>query len=178
MKFVSLVLVMVLFSACGYSPSAKFSREVVGEKISTSVHISSSDPENTVIVKDAVDAAIIKVFHASLTTKAFAQTHLALTLSNPSYSPVQYDADGFVTAYRTHISLSIKRTTGESTKSYTAKGTYDFGITPAAVISDRQRYEAIQFSAEKAIRSFVAQVSSEGTRPKEEEKETEVKKED
>lgn len=70
MKLISLFLVMLLFTACGYTPSAKFSRAVVGESISTSVVISAIDPENTVVIKDAVDAAIIEVFHASLTDKS------------------------------------------------------------------------------------------------------------
>ena len=165
---ISLVLVMLLFSACGYKPSAKFSRQVVGEKISTSVVISAVDPENTVIIKDAVDAAIIEVFHASLTTRALSQTHLALRLGNPSYSPVQYDSNGFIVAYRTRISLSIIRTTNGISKNYTAKGTYDFSITPNAIITDKQRFDAIKFSSTKAIKSFVAQVSAEGAREKKE----------
>ena len=164
MKLISLFLIMLMFSACGYTPSAKFSRQIVGDSISTSVVISAVDPENTVIVKDAVDSAIIKVFHATLTTRELSNTHLELTLGNPSYSPIQYDAEGFVASYRTTISLGITRTTGEVSKSYSVKGTYDFAIKQNAIISDKDRFEAIQASAEKAIRSFVAQVSSEGSR--------------
>ena len=63
------IFILLIISACGYKPSSKFSRAVLGEKISTSVIISSQDPENTVIIKDAVDSAIIEVFHASLTQK-------------------------------------------------------------------------------------------------------------
>jgi len=164
MKWISILLVTLLFSACGYTPSAKFSREVVGESISTSVNISAIDPENTVIIKDAVDSAIIEVFHASLTDRETSKTHLELTLGNPSYSPIQYDKDGFVVSYRTSISLSINRITDEKSKSYSAKGTYDFAITPNAIVSDKQRFDAIKFSSVKAIRSFVAQVSAEGAR--------------
>jgi len=155
---------MVFMTACGYKPSAKFARAVVGEKISTSVKISLVDPENTVIIKDAVDAAIINVFHASLVPKSDSQTHLVLQLSNPSYTPIQYDSDGFIVAYRTTINLRILRTSKNETKNYVAKGTYDFSITPNAVISDKERFDAIKFSSEKAIRAFVAQVSAEGTR--------------
>ena len=168
MKIVSLFLIVLLFSACGYKPSAKFSRVVVGEKISTSVVISAVDPENTVIIKDAVDSAIIEVFHASLVSKAFSSTHLVITLGNPSYSPVQYDSDGFIVAYRTSITLSILRETETESKNYAAKGTYDFTITPNAVITDKERFDAIKFSSSKAIKSFVAQISAEGARTKDE----------
>jgi len=115
----SIILFLILANlvGCGYTPSAKFARQTMGDKISTSVIISAVDPENTVIMKDAVDSAIIKVF--------------------------------------THAGIK---------KTYTAKGNYDFEIAPNAVISDQQRFEAIGFSVEKAIRSFVAQVSAEGAR--------------
>jgi hypothetical protein len=160
------ILVFVLFGvlACGYKPSAKFSREVVGERISTDVVISAQDPENTVIIKDAVDAAIVKIFHASLTSRASSQTHLQLSISDPSYSPIQYNSDGYVIAYRTTVILTIVRYHNGLSKSYTAKGTYDFSIHPNAIISDQERFEAIKFSSEKAIKSFLAQVSAEGAR--------------
>ena len=166
MKLVAFALIIALFSGCGYKPSAKFSRAVVGEKISTSVKISLIDPENTVIIKDAVDSAIIEVFHASLVPEDVSQTHLVLGLSDPSYSPIQYDSDGFIVAYRTTVNLKILRKTKDISKNYLVKGTYDFSITPNAVITDKERFDAIKFSAEKAIKSFVAQVSAEGAREK------------
>ncbi|MFT5659985.1 MAG: hypothetical protein ACI9TV_000619 [Sulfurimonas sp.] len=166
MKFIYFLLVALLLSGCGYKPSAKFSRGVVGEKISTSVTISLIDPENTVIIKDAVDAAIIKVFHASLVPENISQTHLLLGLSDPSYLPIQYDSDGFIVAYRTTVSLKILRTTKNISKNYNVKGTYDFSITPNAVITDKERFDAIKFSSVKAIKSFVAKVSAEGARAK------------
>jgi hypothetical protein len=160
------VLAFVLFGilACGYKPSAKFSREVVGERISTDVVISAQDPENTVIIKDAVDAAIVKVFHASLTPRASSQTHLQLSILNPSYAPIQYNSEGYVIGYRTTITLNIMKYHGGLSKRYIAKGTYDFSIQPNAIISDQERFEAIKFSSEKAIRAFLAQISAEGTR--------------
>ena len=171
MKFIYIFVIMLLVHGCGYIPSAKYSRAVVGENISTSVVISAIDPENTVIIKDAVDAAIIEVFHASLVSKENSTTHLVLSLGNPSYSPIQYDSDGFIIAYRTSISLNILRNTeGEDSKAYSASGTYDFSVTPNAIISDKQRFDAIKFSSVKAIRSFVAQVSSEGARRETEKK--------
>jgi len=161
----SLILVLGLAS-CGYKPSSKFSRDIMGEKISTSVRISAQDPENTVIIKDAVDEAIIEVFHASLVDRANSQTHLNLSISNPSYSPIVYDSDGFVIGYRMNVSLNIARYHDGVTKSYSVKGTHDFTVAPNAIVTDQQRFDAIRFSAAKAIRSFVAKVSAEGARAK------------
>jgi hypothetical protein len=165
-KVVVLVLISLMISACGYQPSSKFARSVVGEKISTSVVISAQDPENTVIIKDAVDEAIIEVFHASLTSRELSDTHLTLSIGNPSYSPVQYDSNGFIIGYRTSMSLNIKRYKNGKTKNYTTKGTYDFSISPNAVITDKERFDAIKYSSEKAIKAFLAQVSAEGARSK------------
>jgi len=164
LKVLVLISVVTLFSACGYKPSAKYSREVVGESISTSVTISAEDPENTVIIKDAVDSAIVEVFHASLTSRNYSDTHLSLNISPPSYTPVQYNNDGYVIAYRTTITLVITRETSGVKKRYSTNGTYDFSIVPNAVITDQERFDAIKFSAAKAISAFVAKVSAEGSR--------------
>ncbi len=166
MKIVLSLLIVLGFASCGYKPSAKFSRDVMGEKISTSIIISAQDPENTVIIKDAVDEAIIEVFHASLHDRATSDTHLVLSIANPSYTPIVYDKDGFVIAYRMKIELSIVSYHSGAIKRYRASGTHDFAVTPNAVVTDQERFEAIQFSAAKAIRSFVAQVSAEGARSK------------
>ena len=148
---------------CGYKPSAKYSREVTGEKISTSVMISQMDPENTVLIKDAVDTAILEIFHASITSRAQSDTHLDISMSAPSYTPIQYNEQGFVTGYRTTINLRIVRhTKNEQPKTYSVKGTYDFAIEPNAIITDQERFNAIKSASAKAIVSFIAQVSAEG----------------
>jgi hypothetical protein len=157
-------LSLLIISGCGYRPSSKYARDVVGEKISTSVVISAQDPENTVLIKDAVDAAVIQVFNASLVEKRYATTYLTLRISNPSYSAIQYNTDGYIIAYRATIRLGIVRETEGKKKTYSAKGTYDFNIEPNAVVTDQERFNAIKFSAVKAIASFVAQVSAEGSR--------------
>ncbi len=157
-------VLILLFAACGYKPSAKYARESLGEKISTNVVISAEDPENTVLVKDAVDAAIIDVFHASLVKRANSDAHLDISISTPSYTPIQYDENGFVIAYRMTITLHIKRFKNGKAKNYTAQGYYDFAVEPNALVTDQQRFEAIRNAAQKAIVSFVAQVSAEGAR--------------
>jgi hypothetical protein len=160
------ILIFIIFNliACGYRPSAKYARQTLGDKISTEVIISLVDPENTVILKDAVDSAIIKVFQASLVKKSKSDTHLILEMRAPRYTPVNYDTNGYVIGYRMTVTLSITKLHAGVKKVYTAKGNYDFEVTPNAVISDQQRFEAIGYSVEKAIRSFIAQVSAEGAK--------------
>jgi glycerophosphoryl diester phosphodiesterase len=164
LKFILFGFLLFELSGCGYKPSSKYSRKVVGEKISTNVVVSAQDPENTVLIKDAVDTAIIETFRASLVDKKHADTDLTFSISQPSYTPIQYNADGYVIAYRATITLRITRKTKDIRKNYNAVGTYDFGIAPNAVITDQERFDAIKYSAQKAIASFVAQVSAEGSR--------------
>ena len=166
MRLLLLSFILLSFVSCGYTPSSKFARNVMGEKISTSIIISAQDPENTVIIKDAIDEAIIEVFHASLTDKSVSDTHLVLSINNTSYTPIVYDKDGFVIAYRMSVGLSIIRHHNGLSKKYRAIGTHDFAVEPNAVVTDLERFKSIRFSATKAIRSFVAQVSAEGARAK------------
>jgi len=161
--------VAILLSSCGYKPSAKYARVVVGEKVSTSVVISLQDPENTVLIKDALDSAILKVFHESLRPRNIADTHLNIFMSDIEYQPVQYNNDGFVVAYRAYIKLKIERKTHDKKELYITKGTYDFAIDANSIVSNQQRFEAIENSSIKAIKSFVAKVAAQGARTQQEE---------
>lgn len=163
--FVSFALLFLL-SGCGYTPNAKFSRDILGEKISTSVIISAQDPQNTVVIKDAVDKAVIEVFHASLVSEDKSDSHLVIKMVTPIYTPIVYDENGFVTGYRMSIVLNITKHTKESSKSYNTKGFHDFSVAPNAIVTDQDRFKAIGFAAQRAIKAFVAQVSAEGARAK------------
>ncbi|MDD2652644.1 MAG: hypothetical protein PHX44_06305 [Sulfurimonas sp.] len=153
-------------SGCGYAPNAKFSRDVMGEKISTSVVVSAEDPQNTVVIKDAVDKAVIEVFQASLTTKEASDSHLVIKMGKPTYTPVVYDENGYVTGYRMSVVLHIERDSKGVSKKYQTRGFHDFSVAPNAIVTDQDRFNAIGFAAQRAIRAFVAQVSAEGARAK------------
>ncbi|WP_457743234.1 hypothetical protein [Sulfurimonas sp.] len=163
-KLLIIMFIIVVVSGCGYKPSAKYARNVLGNKINTSVVISSQNPENTVVIKDAVDTALVEIFHTSLTDSKYADTHLTISLNQPIYTPIQYNADGFVVAYRATIVLYITRESKTLKKRYISKGTYDFSVLPNAVFTDQERFDAIKFGSAKAISSFIAQVSAEGSR--------------
>ena len=165
--FIFAPLLIILFTGCGYKPSAHYTKNVVGETVSTEVVISMQDPENTVIIKDALDSAVIMRFRSSLRDRGHAKTHLRISLGTVHFVPIQYDANGYVSTYRTTVRLNIVRKTEGVSKNYSVKGTYDFSIEPNAIISDQARFDAIRFSSAKAIDSFIAKVSAEGTRSQE-----------
>jgi len=161
-KISLLLAIFISFSSCGYKSSAKFGRVVLGERVSTTVIISSQDPENSVLIKDAIDSAVLEVFHASLTKRKYAQSHLNIYLSNIEYTPLQYDKYGYIVAYRAMTTLKIIKIKNQKSKTYITHGFYDFSIVANAVMTDKERFDAINLGALKAIKSFVAQVSAEG----------------
>lgn len=157
---------MVFATSCGYRPSAKFAREELGQKISTSVIISAQDPENTVVIKDALDSAIVEVFQASLVGKTESDTHLDISIGSMIYTPTVYDKDGYVIGYRMAIILNIKSRKNADIKNYNTRGFYDFSVSPNSLLTDQDRFDAIKFSSEKAIKSFIAKISADGAKSK------------
>ncbi|DAB39386.1 MAG: hypothetical protein A2552_01485 [Sulfuricurvum sp. RIFOXYD2_FULL_44_160] len=153
---------LILLSGCGYQPSSYYAKRVVGESVSTEVVVRMEDPQNTVIIKDAVDTAVITKFRTSLVPKNSAQTHLKISIGGVSFRPLRYDTNGYVITYRAAVSMRISRTTDGKISSYSTRGMYDFEIEPNAIISDQARFEAIRQGAQKAIDAFVAQVAAQG----------------
>jgi len=159
--------ILLFLTSCGYRPSAEFARAALGESVSTSVIISEIDPENTVLIKDALDRAIIETFRTSLVAEQDAKTHLEIKMTNPSYVPIQYNSNGYVIAYRMVLYLHVlQKDKKDPTKQqrYKTRGTYDFTVEPNAVVTDLQRFNAIRESAKKALASFSAQVSARKAR--------------
>jgi hypothetical protein len=161
-QLLALLSLFILQSGCGYKPSAHYARAVVGEKVSTEVVISIQDPENTVLIQDAIQTAVITRFRSALTKRSEADTHLRIDLQHVAFTPLQYDVNGYIIVYRTRVTLQITRETGKSLRNYTVKGVYDFNIEPNAIISDQARFDAIRYGAQKAIDAFTAQVAAEG----------------
>ena len=158
-------LSLTMLAGCGYRPTSRAAKPVLGESVSTRVVISMQDPDNTVLLKDALNEAVVNRFRTRLTDAAHAQTHLLIALRNTEFIPVQYDTNGYIISYRAIVTLEITRTRGEKTEHYFTKGTHLFTIEPNAIISDLVRYEAIKYGSEKALDSFVAKVANEGVAP-------------
>lgn len=170
-KTVTSVLLSLWLAGCGYAPASHYAKNVVGESVSTEVIISMEDPQNTVIIKDAVDKAVITKFRTALRPKHSAKTHLTISIGGVGFSPLQYDTNGYVITYRATVTMNISRVTEGKSASYATTGVYDFAIEPNAIITDQARFEAISQGAEKAIDAFIAKLAAEGAKPpKEEEK--------
>ncbi|MDD5051720.1 MAG: LPS assembly lipoprotein LptE [Sulfuricurvum sp.] len=161
----ALILVFALVG-CGYQPASHYAQSVVGESVSTEVIVSMEDPQNTVLIKDAVDMAVITKFRTSLVSKNASQTHLKISISSVSFIPLQYNINGYVTTYRTTVFMNIERIKGDQHQMYTTTGMYDFAIEPNSIISEQARFEAISQGSQKAIDAFIAQISAQGANSK------------
>lgn len=157
------IIAVIMFAGCGYTSGAHYAQSVVGNSVSTEVLISMEDPQNTVIIKDAIDTAVITKFRTSLTSKNASQTHLKIQIGSVTFSALRYDTNGYVTTYRTTVKMNIDRMTQDKKRSYVTSGMYDFDIKPNAIISDQARFNAISVSAQKAIDAFIATVAAEGS---------------
>jgi hypothetical protein len=164
MKSVLALALALVISGCGYAPASHYAKNVVGESVSTEVVISMEDPQNTVIIKDAVDTAIITKFRTALVGKESSKTHLKFSITSVGFSPLRYDTNGYVITYRTTVSIGVVRTSVDSNENYHVSGMYDFDIIPNAIISDQARFEAIRQASQKGIDNFIAQVAAQGSR--------------
>ena len=158
------LLILVFFSGCGYKPTYIYTKKVLGDDIYVDVDISLKDPQNSVLITDAINEAVISKFRSNLTRdKKSASSKLYLSLSSVSFKPIQYDENGYVIAYKTYVTLKTKYIDRyKRSKTLTTSGTYDFNIEANSIISDNKRFEAIKFAALKAIDELISKISIKG----------------
>jgi hypothetical protein len=189
-KKLILVLVSLFIVGCGgYSPSMKYAQQELNNNIYTEVQIKVKDPENSVIIKDSIKELVIKKFNAKLVDKEHSDTRLYIDFSEPSFSDLQYDDDGYVTMKRAKVTIHTsyesdrdncpKSTTsnkynlkikdsyksldsGKCTKKgmISTSGTYDFSITSNTnTVTDQQRFTAIKSASSKALDELISRLS-------------------
>lgn len=164
MKHFLLVLtVLFSFVACGYKPSVQYVKAVLSENVYTQIEIDLRDPENAVFVKDALNQAVIERFGGRLVSQAQADSQLFIRLESVTFSPAQYDENGFVVAYNNTVSLKIHSIDKKrKEKTYHVSGHYDFPVEANSVISETSRFNAIKEASKKALNHFIARLSYEG----------------
>jgi hypothetical protein len=146
--------------SCGYKPTSIYTKEILGDKIYTEVAISLEDPENSVLIKDAINEAVVSHFRSSIVSKDKADSLFYITLNSVSFVPIQYDKHGYVIAYKTHVGLKTKYIDkNRKTHEIYTKGNYDFPIESSSIISDTKRFEAIKFASQKALDAVRSQIA-------------------
>lgn len=159
------LLIAVFISGCGYKPSSYYAKRALGEKIYAEVKISRQDPRNSVLIKDAVNEAVVNRFSAKLVSKEEADSILHVKISSISFSPIVYDIYGYVIAYKTTVVLAIEyEGANKKVEKLTVSGEYDFSIESNSVISDSNRFEAIRAAATDSLDEFVSKIAIQGLR--------------
>ena len=169
-KIFMLIVSMFMIIGCGYKPSSYYEKIVLGDKIYAKVLMDIQNPENSVLVKDAINEAIVSKFKSKIVAKKiYADSQLYVKFNNIYFKPIAYDKDGYIISYKAEVSLDIKYIDKAGQQnSFTVNGSYDFPIEPNSVISDTKKFEAIKFSSYKAISEFVSKISILGAIKKDE----------
>ncbi len=162
MKFIYFLLPLLLIG-CGYKPSSVYTKKVLGKNIHVNVNISRKDPKNSVLIKDAVNEAVVGRFDAKLVKKKDADTDVVVSIGSVSFTPLSYDKDGYVISYKTKVVLNASYKTGNgNSQAFSTSGEFDFPITANSVISDTKRFEAIKYASKDAVNEIISKITIMG----------------
>lgn len=156
---------VVIVTACGFKPTSVYTKKVLGDRIYVKVETSLQDPENSVLIRDALNEAVINKFKARLSQEADATATLFTTLKRVDFQPIEFDKNGYVIAYKTNVLLQT-RFWDRLHKVHTVEttGDFDFNIESNSVISDTKRFNAIKEAAQKSIDAFISKISVQGVK--------------
>ncbi|NOZ89753.1 MAG: hypothetical protein GXO60_00545 [Epsilonproteobacteria bacterium] len=157
------ILILFIFIGCGYRPSSHFVPQTIGERVYTEVDVSLSDPQNAVLIKDALQKALYSRIKTVVTTKDRADSTIKVSYKSIKFIPLQYDRNGYVVYYQAHISLKFEFIKGDKRDERVIVGRYEFPIRPSAIISTSLRFEAIQKGSMRALDEFLAYLETKGS---------------
>ncbi len=159
MRRIFLAAILLLFAGCGYKSAKAYVDEVVGERLYVQTSLLLRDPQNAVLIKDAINKALQERFGKRLVSYKSADTKIFVDVKRVDFLPLEYDRYGYVIYYRTKVALAFNVVRGKHTQHLVTKGFYDFPIEPNTVITDTLRFIAIKEAANKAIDAFIAKLS-------------------
>lgn len=159
MKYI--VIICIIFIGCGYHPIVFYSKQSLGNSIYVDVKINLSDPENSVIAKDALNRAITTRLQSNLTTKDNADTIVTIEMTDINIYSIADGRDGFSNFYRAYVEISFSYLDKLGrTKKFVNSGSYDFPVDNISTITDDKRFIAINQASVQAIDKFIAQIAS------------------
>ncbi len=163
MKTIIIYYILIFtFIGCGYKPSANFTDKTLGKRVYTDIDVSLSDPQNSVLIKDAIYKALYNRLNTTLTDKKRANSIIKVKYKSIKFKPLQYDKHGYVIFYQADTTLDFTYIKGKEIVKKTITGRYSFPIRPSAIISTSLRFEAIKNGSNRAIEQFIAYLSGLG----------------
>lgn len=161
-KYYLLFLLLILFTACGYKPATHYAQKFIGEKVYTQVDVSLSDPENAVLIKDALNIALQTRLKRRVSKEKNADSSIYVFYKNIRFIPLQYDKNGYVVYYQAHITLDFTFKKDKIVENRKIVGRFEFPIRPSAIISTSLRLKAIEEGSLKALDEFIAYLAVKG----------------
>lgn len=162
MKQIFVILFVLMLAGCGYKPASHQAKENIGEHLYIDTVIDLKDPENMVLIQDALNKAVLTRFHSRIAKEEDASTSVKVSLQSIDFNALSYDSVGYVSIYRAKVRIDFEIYGANIKETYEGRGKYDFPIEANTVISDSRRFEAIQRASENAIDGFIAFISSRG----------------
>jgi hypothetical protein len=161
-KYYLLLVVLMVFTACGYRPSASYAKKLIGEKVYTQVDVSLSDPENAVLTKDALNIALQTRLKRRVSKEKNADSSIYVFYRDIRFIPLQYDKNGYVVFYQAHIVLDFTFKKEKMVENRKIVGRFEFPIRASAIISNDLRLKAIEKGSLKALDEFITYLSVKG----------------
>ncbi len=161
-KLLIVYLLSIFVIGCGYKPSATIIPQTIGESVYTEVKVSLSDPENSILIKDALNSALYSRLKRRITTKKEANSIIRVEYRDIQFTPLQYNKNGYVTYYQANINLKFQFIKNGQIYKRLITGKYSFPIRPSAIISTSLRFEAIKKGSIKALDQFIAYLTTLG----------------
>ncbi len=162
MRLRLIFLTALLLMGCGYKPSSRHAHYLLGEKVYTKVEVSLSDPENALLLKDALNRALYRRLKSHVSSKKEADSSLKVRYNSIKFIPLQYDKNGYVVYYQAHITLGFTFEKDKIRETRLIVGRYEFPIRPSAIISNDLRFKAIEQGSIKALDEFISYLSVKG----------------
>jgi len=153
----------LLISGCGYRPAAQYGRDLLPDPVYVDVRLSGVEPRNGVYLKDEILRLLRTRFHERVALhKEEAVSRIVVPSYSIDYSPLTYDADGYVTRYRVSSKITFELTTPKEKLTKKISTTEDVSIQPGSLTSSLAREAAIRSTVRKAMDQFLAYVAQKG----------------
>ena len=160
--------------SCGYKPTTQYVKDELGynSKYYVNMKIAVNSAKNSVIIKDAVNDAIISKFGGKLVSRpSEADTTMDVSLDSVSTSAIQYDTDsssstyGYANLYRTTVSISVSYSNKNSEGSFSVSDSFEFAVDGSSTVSESAKFQAIKSAASKAFDRVISSIAVRSFKP-------------
>ena len=153
----------IIISGCGYKPASRYSENILGHKVYVDVKIDSIEPDSGVFLKEEVMRTLrTRLDTQVVSTKEEADSIIIIPSYKFSYSPLNYDDNGYVIRYRVHTRITFDILTKKGKYHKVIKVDEDVGIKASSLTSSIARDTAIEYSIKKAMDKLVAFIAQKG----------------